>query len=167
MPIVTLEQRKMAHAEELYPVLAEEALCEFLEEEPPRSVDDLRSKLERSESRRSPDGNEHWLNWVVRDASGRMAGYVQATVAADLETNVAYVIGSNFWGRGIATEAVTQMLRIVAGEYGAKCFVVVADRRNTRSVRLARRLGFVEVSVDKRVGRVVAPTDILMRKLLA
>jgi RimJ/RimL family protein N-acetyltransferase len=163
---VTLEPRTMAHAEELFPVLAEAALYEFIDEEPPESVAALRRKLARSESRKSPDGSEHWLNWVVRDASQRVAGYVQATVAANLETNVAYVIGSAFWGRGVATEAVAQMLDIVATEFGVKRFIVVAERRNIKSIRLAERLGFVEPPPERAGNRVVAATDILMQKVL-
>ena len=164
--IVTLEPRTMAHAEELFPVLAEAALYQFIDEEPPESVEALRQKLAHSESRKSPDGSEHWLNWVVRDDSRRVAGYVQATVAADLETNVAYAFGSAFWGRGIATQAVAQMLHIVARDFGVKHFIVVAERGNTRSVRLATRLGFVEVQPGQTTNRTIAPTDMLMRKVV-
>lgn len=163
---VTLEPRTMAHAEELFPVLADAALYEFLDEDPPESVAALRLKLARSESRKSPDGSEHWLNWVVRDGSGRVAGYVQATVAANLETNVAYLTGSAFWGRGIATDAVAQMLRIVAAEFSVKRFVIVSERLNSKSVRLAERLGFTEVPTQQATDRVLAPTDILMQKVL-
>jgi RimJ/RimL family protein N-acetyltransferase len=155
----------MAHAEELFPVLAEPALYEFIDDEPPESIDALRQKLARSESRQSPDGSEHWLNWVVRDTTGRVAGYVQATVAANLETNVAYAIGSSFWGLGIATEAVAQMLHIVATELGVKRFIVVAERANIKSIRLAQRLGFVEVPPEA-AATVMAATDVLMERVL-
>lgn len=155
----------MAHAEELFPVLAEPALYEFIDEEPPESIDALRHKLARSESRKSPDGSEHWLNWVVRDRTGRVAGYVQATVAANRETNVAYLIGSSFWGLGIATEAVAQMLHIVATEFGIKRFIVVAERANIKSIRLAERLGFAEVPPEA-AATAIAATDILMEKVL-
>jgi len=156
----------MAHAEELFPVLAEAVLYEFMDEEPPESIAALRQKLARSESRKSPDGSEHWLNWVVRDSSRRVAGCVQATVAENLETNVAYVIGSAFWGRGIATEAVAQMLHIVATDLRVRRFIIVSERANTRSIRLAERLGFVEVPPGQATKRAVAPTDILMQKVL-
>lgn len=164
-PTVTLEPRTVAHAEELFPVLAEAALYEFIDEEPPESVEVLRRKLARSESRRSPDGSEHWLNWVVRDGAGNIAGYVQATVAANLDTNVAYAIGSAFWGRGIATEAVAQMLEIVSTEFSVKHFFIVAERDNHRSIRLAKRLGFAEASPELVIGRGTAATDILMLKV--
>ena len=164
-PIVTLEPRTAAHAEALFAVLAEPALYEFIEEDPPTSVELLRERFARSESRRSPDGSQQWLNWVVRDESLNVAGYVQATVAADLQTHIAYMFGSAFQGRGIASAAVAQMLAIVAAEFGVTTFFVVAERRNSRSVRLAERLGFVEVSPEFAARQRTAPHDVLLQKV--
>ena len=164
-PIVTLEPRTAAHAEALFAVLAEPALYEFIEEDPPVSIEALRQKFARSESRRSPDGSEQWLNWVVRDEALHVAGYVQATVAADLQTYIAYLFGSAFWGRGIASAAVAQMLDIVAAEFGVSTFFVVAERSNGRSVRLAERLGFVEVAPEFAAQQRTAPHDVLLQKV--
>lgn len=156
----------MAHAEELFAVLSETRLYEFLDEEPPPSIEALREKLARSESRKSPDGSQRWLNWVVRCATGQAVGYVQATVAADLETNVAYFIGSEYWGCGVAYEAVDQMLRLVAAEFDVKLFVVVAERANARSIRLAARLGFLPASNEQSAKRAISPTEILMERVI-
>jgi RimJ/RimL family protein N-acetyltransferase len=164
--VVTLEPRTMAHARELFAVVAEPALYEFIEEDPPVSVEALRNKLSRSESRRSPDGSEHWLNWIVRDESAHIAGHVQATVAANLETNVAYVFGSAFGGRGIATEAVRQMIDIVAAEFGVTKFFIIAERRNVKSIDLARRLKFTESPPEVIARKHIVATDILMQKFL-
>ena len=166
-PIVTLEPRTAAHAEALFAVLAEPALYEFIEEDPPASVELLRRKFARSESRRSPDGSQQWLNWVVRDEALNAAGYVQATVAADLQTHIAYMFGSAFQGRGIASTAVAQMLAIVAAEFGVTTFFAVAERKNSRSVRLAERLGFAEVSAEFAAHAHTASHDVLLQKVLA
>ena len=161
-----MADRHMAHAEELFPVLAEALLYEFIDEEPPESVEALRQKLARSESRKSPDGSEQWLNGVIRDGSQNVAGYVQATVAANFETNVAYAIGSAFWERGIASAAVAQMLEIVATDFGIRRFFIVAERENGRSIRLAERLGFSEAPSELAVRRGTSATDILFLKVL-
>lgn len=163
-PVVTLEERRMAHAPALFAVLAEPALYAYIDEEPPQSVEALRDKLARSESRKSPDGQEHWLNWVVRDDAGAVCGYVQATVAANLDTHVAYMIGSAFWGRGIASAAVAQMLGIVAADFGVRRFFVVAERANARSIRLAQRLGFAQAPPELAAQRGVGAVDALMLK---
>jgi len=163
-PRFTLEPRTAAHAEVLFAVLCEPALYEHLDEDPPSSVEALRHKLARSESRKSPDGSEHWLNWVVRDGAGQIAGYVQATVYPNLEANVAYVIGSSHAGRGIASAAVEQMMGIVAAEFGVHTFLIRSERENLRSVRLAQRLGFMEASTEQQSSRGIMASEVLMQR---
>lgn len=163
---MTLEPRTMAHAEELFPVLSEEMLYEFLDEEPPTSVEALRQKLARSESRKSPDGSEHWLNWVVRNDLRQVVGYVQATVFPHGDTNVAYFIGSAHWGRGLAYRAVDEMLRILAVEFGVNAFLIRTERANGRSIRLAERLGFSPATPERSAQKGIAPNELLMQKAM-
>ena len=162
----TLEPRTAAHAEAMFAVLADPALYEFVEETPPLSVEALRDRFARSESRQSPDGTEHWLNWVVRGASREVAGYVQATVEANLDTNVAYMFGKAHWGRGLATQAVARMLDVVAAEFGVTRFFIVAERANPRSIHVAERLGFAAAPAEVVVRKGIAATDVLMQKRL-
>jgi [ribosomal protein S5]-alanine N-acetyltransferase len=160
-PQFTMEERCVAHAAELFEVLRDERLYEFLDEKPPTSVKELERKLARSESRLSPDGKEHWLNWVVRTESGVMAGYVQATVEETKETNVAYVFSPNYQGQGLASAAVQRMLDIAARQYKASKFFIVTEANNRRSVRLAQRLGFSPAPEDICAMRHVGPSELL------
>jgi ribosomal-protein-alanine N-acetyltransferase len=164
MPQVTLEARTAAHAEELYAILSDPVLYAFIEEDPPASLDAFRRRLAATESRKSPDGSEHWLNWVVRDMDGRAAGYVQATARDSGPIDVAYVIGRAFWGRGIATAAVARMLDLLAAEFGGRDFALVAERRNLGSIGVARRLGFSEASPEAAARRNLPATDVLMTR---
>lgn len=175
---VSLELLRADHADALYELLKDPRLYEFLDNGPPDSAADLRLWVPRDASRRSPDGREFWLTWVVRDAAGQVAGYVQATVpvagpvsddpaaapaalgAAD--TNVAYVFAPSHWGRGLAAAATREMMRIAARDFGAASFKVSADRRNARSIALARRLGFVEATAEQFALRAVHPNDVLL-----
>ena len=158
----TMEERRVAHASELFEVLRDPNLYEFLDEAPPNSVQDLAAKLARSELRRSPDGKEHWLNWVVRVESGAIAGYVQSTVEESKETNVAYVFSPAFKGQGIATAAVRRMIEIVVAEYEASTFFVVAEAGNLPSLRLAERLGFTTAPTEVAVRRQAGPNDVVL-----
>jgi RimJ/RimL family protein N-acetyltransferase len=158
----TLENRTAAHAEELFEVLADPALYEFLDDAPPASVEALRDRLARAETRRSPDGTEHWLNWIVRDVSGQLAGYVQSTVTAELDAHVAYVFARAFQGRGLASGAVRRMLELIAAEHEVRRFIVIAERANRRSVALAQRLGFVEMAPGVAAARRLSPTETLL-----
>ncbi|MED5621718.1 GNAT family N-acetyltransferase [Ideonella sp. BN130291] len=141
-PQFTLEPLTSAHAEEMYAVLSDPAIYLYIEDTPPTSVDHVQAWFTKLEARRSPDGAELWLNWVVRDAAGQATGYVQATVLAPHTAFVAYVFASAHWGRGLAKAAMGRMLRLLADEFGVEQFRAVADRRNTRSVRLLQSLGF-------------------------
>src|SRR3954468_6737400 len=106
---MTLEPQFASHARAMFEVLSDAAIYEF-ENEPPVSVAALRARFKRLESRRSPDGSQQWLNWVIRLHSGDVAGYVQATVHADGRAALAYVLARAYWGKGIATKAVHAMM---------------------------------------------------------
>jgi len=142
-----LEPQLAAHAEEMFTVLSDPAIYEF-ENAPPRSVDWLRQRYARLESRRSPDGKQRWLNWILRLASGEALGYVQATVLPDGRAAIAYELASRYWGRGLAREACEAMLAELAGSYGVREAHAVFKARNHRSLRLLQRLGFVPAGGD-------------------
>lgn len=164
---MSLEPRSVTHAQELFALLSDPLIYEFLDESAPESFEQLRQRLARSEGRKSPDGTEHWLNWVVRDAQQCLIGQVQATISANLDTNVAYVFGSAHWGRGLAYPAVEQMLRLVRAEFGVTRFYIVAERANQRSLRLARRLGFTEPSDTLALLKNLSPTEVLLQHGMA
>jgi RimJ/RimL family protein N-acetyltransferase len=136
-----LEPLATAHAEEMFVVLSDPAIYAF-ENAPPASLAALRERYARLESRRSADGSETWLNWVVRHAeSDEALGYVQATVFSDGTALIAYEFASAHWGRGYAHEAVTAMLAELGAAYRVDVAGAVFKRSNVRSRRLLERLG--------------------------
>jgi RimJ/RimL family protein N-acetyltransferase len=144
-----LEPQVAAHAPEMFAVLGDPAIYEF-ENEPPQSLEWLAARYAKLESRQSPDGTQAWLNWVIRLASGRLAGYVQATVLRDGVALVAYELASAYWRQGIGSTAVAAMLEELRLRYAAKLFVAVLKARNHRSSGLLRKLGFEPASADQR-----------------
>lgn len=123
-------------------MLADRDLYRFIDAAPPADEAALRERLGRLESRRSPDGTQHWLNWVVRTTEGQVAGYVQATVSAAGEAEIGYVIGRDFWRHGIGSAAVAIMLDELASAQGVTLAIATLDRRNAASLALLRKLGF-------------------------
>lgn len=110
------------HAAEMAGVLADPALHEFIGGAPlPRK--ELRARYERLAAGPT-DPAVSWCNWViqVRDPSC-LAGTVQATIAgaSELTAEVAWVVGTPWQGRGIATEA-------------ARALVAWLGRRQVRAV---------------------------------
>jgi len=140
-PRLTLEPQGVEHAEAMFAVLSDPAIYAF-ENAPPASLEALRQRFAALALRRSPDGRERWLNWVLRLHSGHLIGYVQATLDANGGAFVAYQLGSAHWGRGLASEAVEGMISELAATYRVQHLTAVYKRANVRSRRLLERLGF-------------------------
>jgi len=96
---LTLEPLTVAHAPAMFAVLSDPLIYPYLDFPPPPSLEHVQRVYAKLEQRRSPDGREIWLNWiVVRDAP---IGFVQATIRGE-DADVAYVLGSAHWGQGYA-----------------------------------------------------------------
>lgn len=162
---LTLEPQRAQHAEAMFEVLIDPALYEY-ENAPPASLDALRARYRQLESRVSPNGAELWLNWVVRLADGTTIGYVQATLRPQGRAAIAYELGSAWWGRGLAGEAVRAMVDELARHYQVRHLFAVHKQQNLRSHRLLLRLGFTPCSAEEHAQRGVDADELLMQKQL-
>ena len=160
---LTLEPQTVAHAEEMFVVLSDPAIYEY-ENEPPPSLEWLRARFTKLEARRSSDGREQWLNWVIRLPTSELIGYVQATVRANGRAAIAYALSSRYWGRGLARQAVQAMVAELVEHYQARRLSAVLKRVNLRSLRLLERLGFSLASPEQHVRHRVEPGELLMHR---
>lgn len=161
---VVLEPQVAGHAEEMFAVLSDPAIYEH-ENEPPASVEWLRARFARLESRRSAHGDEQWLNWVVREPDdGALAGFVQATVSADGRAAIAYVLSSAHWGRGLARAAVEAMIDELEERHGVVRLTAVLKRANVRSLRLLERLGFGRAGAERQRQLGIEADELLMQR---
>jgi RimJ/RimL family protein N-acetyltransferase len=158
---LVLEPQTAMHAEEMFGVLSDPAIYEF-ENEPPRSLEWLRDRFTKLETRTSADGREQWLNWVIRLPTSELIGYVQATVQADGRAGIAYELCGAYWGRGLATQAVDAMIAELVTHYGVRRLFAVLKRANHRSMRLLERLGFSPASPEQHAAHSVDPDEMLM-----
>ena len=158
-----LEPLVAAHAHEMFPVLSDPAIYEF-ENLPPISEEWLTERYQRLESRSSGDGTERWLNWVIRLPSGKLAGFVQATVLPDQTSFVAYELNSLYWRQGIGSSAVGEVLRELQENYGVKIFVAVLKAKNYRSEGMLRKLGFVQAREEEEARYRDEPDEFVMVK---
>jgi len=132
-------------ADALVPVLDDERLHAFTGGRPD-TIEELRARLGAWASERSPDGQEAWLNWLVRSAEDRrVLGTTQATVGrdhGDLCAAVAWTIGSAEQGRGIGSEAASAIVRRLAGE-GVTTITACVHPEHRASAGVARKAGLV------------------------
>jgi len=164
LPGLRLEPQRAAHADEMFVVLSDPAIYAY-ENEPPQSLEGLRERFAALESRRSPNGREQWLNWVVRRLpQDDLIGYVQATLHPDGHASIAYELASAHWGRGLGSAAVGAMLRELAAQYGVQRYSAVLKQANTRSLRLLQRLGFALATPQVHLGHAVEHDEWLMQR---
>ncbi|WP_042423886.1 GNAT family N-acetyltransferase [Streptacidiphilus anmyonensis] len=107
---LTLLPLKVEHAAEMAAVLSDPRLHTFTGGAPD-TAQALRDRYERWVAG-SPDPAASWCNWVIQlhDAAGSaLTGTLQATITEDADrgptAEIAWVVGTPWQGRGIATEA--------------------------------------------------------------
>lgn len=155
-----LQPLAVVHAEAMFAVLADPALHVHLDYGPPESATRLAEVYRQLEDRRSPDGQEAWLNWVLFQppAPGPL-GYVQASVLADGRAWVAYVLGTAHQGRGHATEALGLMLQHLFGPLGVHQAMATVEQANAASIALLQRHGFARAVGDALQGHTLTATE--------
>lgn len=136
-----MEPLVVAHAKQLFEPLSDQRLYKYYASEPPASVAELTARFALLEKRRSPDGSERWLNWVVRLSDGTIVGRMQATVRTGY-TVIGYDIFVPHWHNGYGREACEAMLDHLERECGVTAFHAVVDAENAASIKLLESLGF-------------------------
>jgi RimJ/RimL family protein N-acetyltransferase len=163
---LTLEPQVAAHADAMFVVLSDPALYEY-ENQAPLSAQGLRERFLALEARQSRDGSQQWLNWVIKLPTSELIGYVQATIYADRSTAIAYELHSAYWGRGLASLAVSAVMSHLADKYRIRNFFAVLKKENQRSMRLLQRLGFTMGSPAQHLAQEVERDEHLMLHAMA
>jgi len=124
-------------------VLSDPTLYWFMGGAPP-GLEELQRRYALLAARRSPDGEERWLNWVIRDRhTGKALGTLQATVRAGESPPVAliaWVLGTENHGRGYASESARAMLTFL-GHMGVSEITAYIHPGHTASNRVAAAIG--------------------------
>ncbi|MFT4542687.1 MAG: RimJ/RimL family protein N-acetyltransferase [Planctomycetota bacterium] len=128
------------HAATLFPILSAAELYEFTGGSPPETVEALSEVYGSRQSRRSPDGNQLWLNWLVRvTKGGHGIGYTQATVHPT-HAYVAWVIGTQWQGLGYASESAAGLVQML-GRLGVAEIRACVHPSHKASRRVAEKAG--------------------------
>jgi RimJ/RimL family protein N-acetyltransferase len=144
----------------MFALLTDPRLYEFIPAEPPASLGSLAERYRRLETRRSPDGSQRWLNWIIQTVDDDAClGFVQSTIYPQQTAGFAFLLGSAYWGCGFAHEASAEALDMLFDNYEVTVAYATTDRRNVRSVSLLKRLGFREIEADDYPHGDVLPSD--------
>jgi [ribosomal protein S5]-alanine N-acetyltransferase len=141
---LVLEPLVAEHAGALYEALRDERLYAYVPQQPPVSREALEDRFRALSTRRSPDGQELWLNWAVKGERGDYVGWVQATVRGD-RADIAYIIFPTFWRRGYAFQASRRVLQHLADDRSVRVASATVDTENVASIRLLESLGFTRL----------------------
>lgn len=96
------------------------------------------------------DFSAHWRDKVIADTAnlvrtilvdGQVAGYVTSW-EQDGQRLVAYWIGREFWGRGVASAALDEFLRTHERSRPIHAYVALS---NARSIRVLEKCGFERI----------------------
>jgi RimJ/RimL family protein N-acetyltransferase len=141
-----LEPLRRRHAQHLFPALSDTRIYTFIPQDPPTSLLALENRYQQLESRKSPAGDETWLNWAIRlKQPDKYIGTVQATILSDHSSLLAYELSTDFQGNGYATESCARVIESLFADYETVEIVAEVDTRNAASCRLLERLSFERV----------------------
>jgi [ribosomal protein S5]-alanine N-acetyltransferase len=137
-----------ADAIRMYVPFCDPSLYFFVPTEPPATMGALTTRFEALEKRQSPDGSERWLNWIVERKTGgddtwrQPVGLIEVTLFPNHQALIGYFTFREFWGQGVASEALPVILEHLVKEYGVRLFKAEVDSRNFASVRVLEKCGF-------------------------
>ncbi|MBV9926940.1 MAG: GNAT family N-acetyltransferase [Acidobacteria bacterium] len=90
------------------------------------------------------DVHDFGLWAVVLKEDGRLVGrcgLIYQPVEGTREVEVSYLIDRHYWGRGLATEAARETVRLGFERYGLRRIVAMINPLNVASVRVAEKVG--------------------------
>lgn len=138
---LVLHSLRPEEADEMVDVLGDARLHEFTGGQP-LTRDELRLRYRGLAVGHSADGQQTWLNWIVRlRVTNAAVGTVQATVTG-AQAQVAWVVGVAWQRRGIATEATIALVDWLRGG-GIEDISANIHSRHVASQKVALRAGLL------------------------
>jgi ribosomal-protein-alanine N-acetyltransferase len=147
---LVLEPLTESHAARLFDALSDAALYRYVPNDPPSSVETLAARYRALSLRRSPDGQEIWLNWAARlRFAADYVGTFEATVYGNNSAHLAYNVFSPQWRQGFGKEGAGCVVRHLVGDLHITYVMADIDMRNRASQGLVESLGFRRGPVRK------------------
>jgi [ribosomal protein S5]-alanine N-acetyltransferase len=166
-PILQYEVLDESHAVGLYPEFSEAESFRYTAGRAPASLQALRQEFAGFRKGPSPGSNETWMNWAIRETdNATLVGALQATIFNDEVLWIGYRIIRSASGRGVATVAVQWLLRELGARHPGKAAWAAVDTRNTPSLRVMEKCGFVFIRTEAAVIRGEPTVDHIFKYIL-
>jgi RimJ/RimL family protein N-acetyltransferase len=139
-------------SEEMVSVLGDDRLYVFTGGKPP-SLAELENRY-LAQAAGSPSDAETWHNWIIRLVEGGNAvGYVQATVSGE-ESDIAWLVGVDWQGHGIASEAAAAMVEWLVAN-GTRRLIAHIHPDHAASGKVAAALGMLPTGATDAEGEAI------------
>jgi|SRR5215204_58317 len=115
------------------------------------SLDEVRQGIE-NHIRSYYDERGFGLWGTVEKVSGRLiarCGILYQDINGKMDAELAYLLDRSTWGKGLATEAAYEIVRLAGEKFGFERMVAVIHPDNAGSIRVAEKCGFeLETMID-------------------
>lgn len=129
-------------AELLLPVYADPEVTEYFENKI-TEIEGVRHAVKQRLARDVPPGMGTWLIQLDETIVGHAHLWTARNPAGIVE--IGWTIGKAHWGRGIATEAARAVIEHGFRRLGLPAIFAIVHEDNAASMRVAQKLGFIEV----------------------
>jgi RimJ/RimL family protein N-acetyltransferase len=133
-------------AELLLPVYADPEVTEYFENRF-TEIEGVRHAVKQRLARDVPPGMGTWLVQLDDTIVGHAHLWTARNPAGIVE--IGWTIGKAYWGRGIATEAARAVIEHGFRRLGVPAIFAVVHRNNVASLRVAQKLGFIDVGEEE------------------
>lgn len=87
----------------------------------------------------------HYHKVIVEQQSDKVIGAIEMTIEKSNDNSeIGYILHPDFWGRGIATQAVEQILDYGFKELKLNIISATTDKRNTGSEKVMQKVGMTK-----------------------
>ena len=137
-----LVRHDMRHAEQMFKLRTNTSVMKYLDAPMPKDIDEVRSKI-----RENIDSFDHksGIPWVITlKEDGTAIGYASIWKIdhKNHRGEVGYALLPDYWGKGMATEAVTAIIRFGFENIGLHTMMANTNPSNEASQGLLKKLGF-------------------------
>ncbi len=131
-----LRPRTVDDADALFATFADPDLMRWWSHGPHASVAETRDRFTSTD-----DGD--WRAWAITLNEDTAIGFVAAGAKRDGRVfEIGYMLARNYWGRGIASEAIAAVIDYLFDVEHARRVYADTDPDNAASIQLLERLGF-------------------------